>query len=150
MGILIDQAPDNTWRMVVREQFFLPDAGTGKELINYLMEKGIVFGVTYSDRVVIHLHDVEYIDEDYEGFLKVVGELLVYKKKYGIKPRIQSEDAVRQQMLQQQEIQQQVIEQEAVRQQIAKQQLQQQAEEVNTINQQVRRNEVDEELQHNV
>ena len=129
MGILIDQAPDNTWRMVVREQFFLPDAKAGKELIDYLMEKGIVFGVTYTNKVVVHLHDVEYIDENYEGFLKVVGELLVYKKKYGVKPRIPTEEERMQAMYAQRQAQQEAMaQQEMVRQQAEQEAYAQQVE----------------------
>ena len=84
MVVSIELGPQGDWHLILNEQFNIRN-GSKKphEVMDYLMDKGIIFGVTYSDYGLhIHLQNVEYVDDNYDNFLKVASDMLLFKKKF--------------------------------------------------------------------
>jgi len=107
MGVLIEIGEQNEWHLILNEQFNIPNGNRKPhEVMDFLIEKGIIFGVTYSDYGLhIHLQNVEYIDDNYDNFLKVASDILAFKMKFNklIVPPPTDEEKIQQVFTQPQE-----------------------------------------------
>ena len=100
MGVLIELGEEGVnWHLFINEQFNLPLGANPKKVMDFLMNNGIIFGVTYSDYGLhILLQNVEYVDDNYDNFLKVATNILMFKKEFNkvVEPLQTDEEKIQQ------------------------------------------------------